>query len=140
MGQMQKAAVAEKAFGALNGWSIAGTDFSLRMLAEQKQNIGMRHLYMGDERRGLTNGSVFDHTRFYKAGRIPMCVIAMPYSHPDRLDRVAAVAAEIAGEFGLKVCEPPDRVGWWNSGTQCFAFVRPGVMVRWLKEQGGGVS
>jgi hypothetical protein len=50
-----------------------------------------------------------------------------------------ARAQQLAAQYGLIVLAPPiGNAGWWlpgENGTECFAFVRQGTEVRWLREQ-----
>jgi hypothetical protein len=82
------------------------------------------------------NSYCLDHLRWFKDGRKPMAIVSMPYTPASSLEQ----AATFIGRYGLIVQTPPlERAGWYGpsslDGTWCFAFVRPGTIVRWLPEQ-----
>jgi hypothetical protein len=85
---------------------------------------------------------VLDHIFWFRCERKPAAVVSMPYNG-DRL-----LAQELAAQYGLIMQAPPIvNAGWVrsdhpgkNGGSECFVFVPPGTMVRWLPGQVDGAA
>ena len=117
------------AFARLNEWSRTKIEFTLRQLAGMKRSKEDRmpvYMYRGDDPHW-----VLDHCRYFKAEGKAVAIVTMP--HNAQMEH----AREIADRYGLDVLAPPiAKSGWWLPGpTFCFAFVRPGTMVKWLPQQ-----
>jgi hypothetical protein len=120
---------AQKAFARRNGWivtqSLIGAE---RLIPREKRPEGTWWGW------GRFVGAVSDHDFACREPKRPYritAVVCQPYN-----DRVAEAEA-VAERLGLAVCVPPDpRASIWHPGsTQFIVFTRPGVEVRWLKEQ-----
>lgn len=120
---------AKKAFAAVNGWSAASTANWARKLIPPDKRDGEWWWEWGY----YVGQVISDHNFVCKemgTNRVT-AVVCQPYH--DCLEE-AKVAAE---RLGLEVHTPPDpRASIWYPGhTRFYVFTRPGVTVRWLKEQ-----
>jgi hypothetical protein len=111
---------AEQEFARLNGWRIGTTSFHPDKIGKRTREI---HFH---------RDRIFDHCKYFHDHGKAIAIVAQPYGHVCENE-----AYSTARHYCLDCHIPPYPKASIYYPDECFFFVftRPGVEVRWLREQ-----
>ena len=125
---------AAHAFAHLNGWKLkAGAPFNLSHIG-----LSIHARLVPDYGRHRQDRRLLDHPLWFTAARRCVAAVGQPYDWED--DEIEECRAHLSG-LGLALHIPPDPFAsiHYPGNTLFLVVTQPGVDVRWLPEQAGGI-